>query len=100
MAGGRDKKHAVATARVQALHALINAANRAYYVLDQPTLADGEYDQLLRELAALEDAHPDLRRPDSPTLKLLCLRTNQTMPRRAVAPNNRRLVLRRCDESV
>ncbi len=39
----------------------------AYYVRDAPTVADGEFDALLRRLQALEDAHPDLRTPDSPT---------------------------------
>jgi DNA ligase (NAD+) len=39
----------------------------AYYVLDAPTVSDGEFDRLLRELEALEDEHPGLRTPDSPT---------------------------------
>jgi DNA ligase (NAD+) len=39
----------------------------AYYVLDAPTISDGEFDRLMRELEALEDAHPGLRTPDSPT---------------------------------
>ncbi len=38
-----------------------------YYVRDAPIISDGEFDTLLRELQALEDAHPDLRTPDSPT---------------------------------
>ncbi len=38
-----------------------------YYVLDAPTLSDGEYDALMRELQALEEQCPDLRTPDSPT---------------------------------
>ena len=42
-----------------------------YYVLAQPTVADGEYDVLVRELTALEEAHPSLRTPDSPTQKVL-----------------------------
>ncbi|MCW2587404.1 MAG: ligA2 [Frankiales bacterium] len=42
-----------------------------YYVLAQPTVADGEYDALVRELQALEEAHPSLRTPDSPTQKVL-----------------------------
>lgn len=36
-------------------------------MLDSPTIADGQFDALLRELEALEDAHPELRTPDSPT---------------------------------
>ena len=41
-----------------------------YYVLDAPTASDAEYDALLRELRALEEAHPALRTPDSPTQKV------------------------------
>jgi len=41
-----------------------------YHVLDSPTIADGEYDALMRELTAIEDAHPQLRTPDSPTQKV------------------------------
>jgi DNA ligase (NAD+) len=39
----------------------------AYYVRDAPTISDGAFDALLRELEALEAEHPDLRTPDSPT---------------------------------
>jgi DNA ligase (NAD+) len=39
----------------------------AYYVKDAPTIADGEFDVLLRELEQLETEHPELRTPDSPT---------------------------------
>jgi DNA ligase (NAD+) len=38
-----------------------------YFVRDSPTASDGEYDGLMRELQAIEDAHPQLRTPDSPT---------------------------------
>ncbi|OZM74193.1 DNA ligase (NAD(+)) LigA [Amycolatopsis antarctica] len=38
-----------------------------YYVLDSPTVADGQFDELLRELEALESTHPGLATPDSPT---------------------------------
>ncbi|WP_324188982.1 NAD-dependent DNA ligase LigA [Nocardia farcinica] len=38
-----------------------------YYVRDAPIISDGEFDALLRELQELEDRHPDLRTPDSPT---------------------------------
>ncbi|MGW5571240.1 NAD-dependent DNA ligase LigA [Nocardia thailandica] len=38
-----------------------------YYVRDAPTISDAEFDQLLRRLQQLEDEHPDLRTPDSPT---------------------------------
>jgi len=39
----------------------------AYHVKDRPTVSDGDYDLLMRHLAALEEAHPTLRTPDSPT---------------------------------
>ena len=38
-----------------------------YYVLDSPIAADAQYDQLFKELQALEESHPDFRSPDSPT---------------------------------
>jgi DNA ligase (NAD+) len=38
-----------------------------YYVRDAPTITDAEFDKLLRKLEALEEAHPELRTPDSPT---------------------------------
>jgi DNA ligase (NAD+) len=38
-----------------------------YYVRDAPIISDAEFDQLLRQLAALEEQHPELRTPDSPT---------------------------------
>jgi len=42
----------------------------AYYVRDAPSSSDAEYDERLRELAALEDEHPGLRTPDSPTQRV------------------------------
>ena len=42
----------------------------AYYVLDEPTVSDGQYDELMRELKALEAAHPALVTPDSPSQKV------------------------------
>ena len=39
----------------------------AYHVKDAPTVSDGEYDALMKRLGALEEAHPSLRTPDSPT---------------------------------
>jgi DNA ligase (NAD+) len=41
-----------------------------YYILDSPTITDGEFDTLLRELQAIEDAHPSLVTPDSPTQRV------------------------------
>src|SRR5260370_1747496 len=45
----------------------ITEADHRYYVLDSPTISDIEYDTTMRALRALEDRHPDLRTPDSPT---------------------------------
>ncbi|MFT3758338.1 MAG: NAD-dependent DNA ligase LigA [Thauera sp.] len=56
--------------RIQALREEIARHDHAYYVLDAPTVPDGEYDRLFRELQALEEAHPELRTPDSPTLRV------------------------------
>ena len=56
--------------RAAALRQQIDQANHAYYVLDAPTISDAEYDQLFRELQSLEAEHPELRSPDSPTLRV------------------------------
>jgi DNA ligase (NAD+) len=56
--------------RAQALRRQLERANHAYYVLDAPEISDAEYDLLFRELQALEDAHPRLRTPDSPTQRV------------------------------
>ena len=56
--------------KIAELSALIERYNREYYVEDAPTVPDAEYDRLLRELEALEAAHPALRAPDSPTLRV------------------------------
>ena len=45
----------------------VRAHQFAYYVLDEPTISDAEYDALMRRLEELEDAYPELRTPDSPT---------------------------------
>jgi DNA ligase (NAD+) len=49
---------------------VVRDAQFAYYVRDAPTISDAEYDTTMRRLEALEDAHPDLRTPDSPTQKV------------------------------
>ena len=48
----------------------LNDARWRYYVLDAPTISDGEFDALMRELNEIEDAFPALRTPDSPTQKV------------------------------
>jgi DNA ligase (NAD+) len=44
--------------------------DRRYYILDDPEISDPDYDDLLRELRELEEEHPDLRTPDSPTQRV------------------------------
>ena len=56
--------------RVLQLTQILNDANYRYYVLDNPTMPDFEYDRLLRELEELEAAHPELVKPDSPTQRV------------------------------
>ena len=57
-------------ARATTLRREIERHNYAYYVLDQPTVPDAEYDRLFRELQALEAEHPELVTPDSPTRRV------------------------------
>ncbi len=52
------------------LSSQLDDASYRYYVLDQPTLSDAEYDVLMRELQALESRFPDLVTPDSPTQRV------------------------------
>jgi DNA ligase (NAD+) len=59
-----------AAARHADLAAQIDRANELYYAKDAPEISDAEYDQLLRQLVALETAHPDLITPDSPTQRV------------------------------
>lgn len=66
--------------RVEHLRRLIHEANHRYYVLDDPSIADAEYDALLRELEALEAAHPELASETSPTQRV------GTTPASAFAP--------------
>mgnify|MGYP003397059047 CR=1 FL=1 len=56
--------------RVTELTKLLTEANYRYYVLDDPTMPDFEYDHLLRELEDLEKANPELLMPDSPTQRV------------------------------
>src|SRR6185369_10870169 len=55
---------------VERLRREIDEQNYRYYVLDDPTISDAEYDALFRKLEALEAAHPEARTPDSPTQRV------------------------------
>lgn len=59
-----------AAQKAMQLRELIERYDHAYYVLDAPTVSDAEYDALMRELQALEQAHPALKTPDSPTQRV------------------------------
>ena len=56
--------------RIEELTKILSEANYLYYVQDNPTMPDFEYDRLLRELEELEAANPTLVRPDSPTQRV------------------------------
>jgi DNA ligase (NAD+) len=64
-----DVHHDLA-ARAKWLREEIERANYEYYVLDAPTQSDAEYDRLMRELKEIEEQHPTLRTPDSPTQRV------------------------------
>lgn len=61
----KDVRH-----RAEELRKQINHHNYRYYVLDAPLIPDAEYDRLLRELQTLEEQHPELITPDSPTQRV------------------------------
>ncbi len=56
--------------RIEELCQILNQANYEYYVLDNPTMLDFEYDRLLRELEVLEQAHPEYVLSDSPAKRV------------------------------
>ena len=61
---------AAAAARAAQLRDQIAQHDYRYYVLDDPSIADADYDRLMQELRALESAHPELIAPDSPTQRV------------------------------
>jgi DNA ligase (NAD+) len=62
-----ERDRATAKLRVEELRAEIEHHRYRYHVLDDPEVADAEYDDLMRQLRALEDRFPELQAPDSPT---------------------------------
>ncbi|MBU6468676.1 MAG: NAD-dependent DNA ligase LigA, partial [Betaproteobacteria bacterium] len=56
--------------RIQELKKSIDWHNYQYYVLDQPSIPDAEFDRLFRELSELEHAHPQFLTSDSPTQRV------------------------------
>jgi DNA ligase (NAD+) len=59
-----------AAERIAWLRAELQHHNHRYYVLDSPLISDAEYDALLQELRRLEEQHPELVSPDSPTRRV------------------------------
>ncbi len=55
---------------IEQLKKLINYHNYRYYVLDSPEISDAEYDVLMQQLKKLEEEHPELVTPDSPTQRV------------------------------
>ncbi|MBC8077672.1 MAG: NAD-dependent DNA ligase LigA, partial [Chloroflexales bacterium] len=60
----------VMATRIATLRDEIRAHAYRYHVLDDPLVSDAEYDQLMRALRALEEQHPELQSPDSPTQRV------------------------------
>jgi DNA ligase (NAD+) len=56
--------------KIELLSRQLHQHAHSYYVLDAPTIPDAEYDRLFQALQALEQAHPDMVRPDSPTRRV------------------------------
>ena len=56
--------------RINELISIINKANREYYLEDNPTLTDQEYDRYMAELISLEERYPELKKEDSPTVRV------------------------------
>ena len=56
--------------RVDELHDLLNQYSYEYYVQDNPSVPDSEYDKLLHELIHIEEEHPEFKTPDSPTVRV------------------------------
>jgi len=59
-----------AKSRVQELRELLNQYGYEYYVLDQPSVPDAEYDKLMNELIEIEESFPELKTADSPTQRI------------------------------
>src|SRR5438034_9303295 len=65
-----ERRRSDAKRRVEELRDLIDYHNYRYHVLDDPELSDAEYDELMRELRALEEQFPEFVTPDSPTQRV------------------------------
>jgi DNA ligase (NAD+) len=72
--------------RVAELREKIEKANYEYHVLDRPTISDEAYDALMRELQGLEEAHPELVTPESPTQRVGATPSARFAPVQHAAP--------------
>ncbi len=72
--------------KVHALRAQLQQWAHEYYVLDAPTVPDGEYDRVFQQLQALEGAYPELVTPDSPTQRVIGAVLDGLTPVRHVVP--------------
>src|SRR5690606_38200798 len=72
--------------RAKELRELIDQHNYSYYVLDEPTVPDAEYDRLFNELRALEETNPDIVTPDSPTQRVGGMASSAFAPVRRDVP--------------
>lgn len=79
------KKEKPATRAVE-LREAINYHSYRYHALDDPEVADAEYDALVKELMDIEEAHPDLVTPDSPTQRVGAPPSDQFAPVRHRTP--------------
>ncbi|MGW1147451.1 DNA ligase LigA-related protein, partial [Streptomyces sp. NPDC002454] len=74
MVGEEHEENGPLTAGVRERHARlaeeVEEHRFRYYVKDQPVVSDAEFDRLMRELELLEEEHPELRTPDSPTQRV------------------------------
>lgn len=92
--------------RAEALSALIRRHDHLYYVLDRPEVSDEQYDAWYRELKSIEEAHPDLVSPDSPTQRVggVAVQSFPTVehaaPMLSLESDNAEATLRRFDERV
>jgi DNA ligase (NAD+) len=69
-ASSSERERAEAKLRVEELRDQLNYHAYRYHVLDDPEIADAEYDELMRELVDLEERFPELVTPDSPTQRV------------------------------
>ena len=67
---GESMAASQAAARAKALRADLNRHNYLYHVLDRPEIDDGQYDDLMGQLRQVEEEHPELATPDSPTRRV------------------------------